>query len=151
MRELRLNSHGYSDENWSSCSFPSPPLGCFSLCCSPAPYHTWSLLTLPGITVMWQRRTGVAYVGLYCPFLPCDWEGTETCLQDSAYPSVCLWRNAAPMGLGRLIGQAGLQSGLRPTLMPLFMRLPSSSFHLQSLPFLPSNRGVGHDCDRGYD
>lgn len=45
----------------------------------------------------------------------------------------------------------GLHGGFRPTLVPLVMRLWDSSFHLQSLPFLPSNRGAGQDCSGGYD
>lgn len=49
------------------------------------------------------------------------------------------WRNIAPVAFARLLSQAGLHSGLRPTLTPLPMRLPCFSFRLQILPFLPFN------------
>lgn len=39
-------------------------------------------------------------------------------------------RNTAPVAFARLISQAGLHSGLKPTLTPPSVRLPCFSFHL---------------------
>lgn len=57
----------------------------------------------------------------------------------------------APEDLAGLISWAGVCSGLRPTLMPLFTRLPGYSSHCKVCLSCLFNREARHDCSRGCD